>query len=123
MSDVRTSKADLFDRAAIALSGLCLAHCVATVIVVSVLATAGGALLHPLIHEMGLVLAIVLAAIGLGRGAIAHRQPLPALVGIAGLSAMAGGLMVEHGPKELALTVVGVGLVALAHTLNRRAMA
>jgi hypothetical protein len=113
----------LFDRAAIALSGLCLVHCVTTVIVVSVLASAGGMLLDPMIHEIGLGLAILLAAIGLGRGVMLHRQPLPAVLGLAGLSFMAAGLAVPHGGQELAITVVGVGLVALAHTLNRRALA
>jgi hypothetical protein len=41
---------DLFDRLAIGLSALCLVHCAASVLFVAVLATAGGALLHPAIH-------------------------------------------------------------------------
>ena len=45
------------DRAAIGLSGLCLVHCIATAVLVMVLASAGGLLVDPRIHEIGLALA------------------------------------------------------------------
>jgi hypothetical protein len=38
-----------------------------------------------------------------------------------GLSFMGGALAVPHGPKEIALTVIGVSLVAVGHFLNMRA--
>ena len=56
------------DRLAIGLSGLCLVHCVASAVLLALLASAGGVLLHPAFHEVGLSLAILLGAIGLGRG-------------------------------------------------------
>lgn len=114
---------DLFDRLAIGLSALCLVHCAASVFFIAVLATAGGALLHPAIHEIGLGLAILLAVVGLGRGFIAHRRPVPIVLGVMGIGLMALALTVPHGPTEAAYTMLGVGCVAIAHILNRRAHA
>lgn len=113
----------LFDRLAIGLSAICLVHCAATVILVTLLATAGGFLLHPAIHEFGLGLAIMLAIIGLGRGFIQHRRPVPMVLGTAGIALMAIGLAVPHGFTEAAYTMFGVAFVAAAHLLNRRAHA
>ena len=118
-----TERGHWLDKAAIGLSGLCLAHCIGTAFVVVLLASAGGILLHPVIHEIGLACAIALAALGLGRGFIAHRYFLPASIGGAGLATMAGALMVPHGGTEIVFTIIGVSLVALAHHLNGRALA
>ena len=111
------------DRLAIGLSGLCAAHCVATVVLVTLVASVGSVLLHPVIHEIGLACALALAALGLGRGVVAHRRPLPAVVGALGLGTMAAALLVPHGGGEAVFTVAGVALVALGHHLNRRALA
>lgn len=118
-----TPARDLFDRLAIGLSAICLVHCAATVIFVAVLATAGGFLLHPAIHEIGLGLAILLAIVGLGRGFIQHRRPVPIALGTAGIALMAIALTVPHGPAEAVYTMFGVAFVAVAHLLNRRAHA
>ncbi|KRB82248.1 hypothetical protein ASE00_09155 [Sphingomonas sp. Root710] len=114
---------DLFDRLAIGLSALCLVHCAASVILLAVLATAGGALLHPIIHEVGLAMAILLAIVGLGKGFFQHRRPVPMIVGTAGIALMATALSVPHGVREAAFTMLGVACVAVAHLLNRRASA
>lgn len=114
---------DLFDRLAIGLSALCVVHCAASVILVALLATAGGVLLHPAIHEAGLGFAILLAMIGLGRGFLQHRRPVPMVLGTVGIALMATALSVPHGVTEAAYTIVGVGCVAIAHMLNRRAHA
>jgi len=108
------------DRVAVGLSGLCLLHCVATVVLLSVLSAAGTFLTNPAIHEVGLFGAIVLAAVALGQGYVAHGAPRPTLVGIAGLSMMALGLVVPHGWAEVAATVCGVSLIAAAHLMNAR---
>jgi len=50
------------------LSGLCLVHCVATAILLGVLASAGGLLGQPIVHEVGLSLAMIIGAVALGRG-------------------------------------------------------
>lgn len=110
------------DRLAIGLSGLCLAHCILSAVVVTVLATAGGFLLHPAIHEVGLMLAMSLGAIALGRGVFQHGYALPVWVGSLGLGVMAGALTLPHeGGYETIYSILGVMIVALGHDLNRRA--
>src|SRR6185312_8043260 len=60
------------DRIAVGLSGLCAVHCVATAVLLGLLASAGGLLGKPIIHEVGLSLAMILGAIALGRGIREH---------------------------------------------------
>ncbi len=114
-----------FDRLAIGLSGLCLAHCVASAVMLTVVASAGSFLLHPAFHEIGLTLAMLLAAIALGRGVVTHGYALPAWVGSLGLGVMAGALSLPHDSSggEVMYSIIGVIIVALGHHLNRRAAA
>ncbi|MDB5698948.1 MAG: MerC protein [Alphaproteobacteria bacterium] len=112
----------LLDRMAIAMSGLCLVHCLATSIIVALLASAGGLLLSPAVHEVGLTLAIAIGAISLGRGVLDHGFMMPSAVGGLGLGVMAGALTLAHGPTETAYTIIGVAILALGHDLNRRAV-
>jgi hypothetical protein len=109
------------DRLAIGLSGLCLVHCLASAIFVAMLASAGGMLLHPAIHEVGLVFAIGLGVVALGRGIIDHGFMMPSAVGGLGLGVMAGSLMLPEGGLGTVYTIVGVAILALGHDLNRRA--
>ncbi|WP_249403534.1 MerC domain-containing protein [Sphingomonas sp. CFBP 13720] len=111
------------DRLGIALSGLCAVHCVMSVILMTLVASVGGALLHPAIHEVGLVLAIILGAAALGMGIIRHGYMLPAAIGGLGLGVMAGAASIPHGDMETVWTLTGVALLALGHDLNRRAAA
>jgi hypothetical protein len=108
------------DRIAIGLSGLCLAHCLATTVLLALFSAAGG-MLHPAIHEFGLVLAIIFGIIALGRGIYMHGYMMPAVVGAFGIGIMAGALSLPHGEYEIVWTLIGVSLVALGHDLNRRA--
>jgi hypothetical protein len=110
------------DRLAIGLSGLCLVHCVASAVLVAVLASAGGVLLHPAFHEVGLTLAILLGMVGLGRGVVQHGFMLPAAIGSLGLGMMAGALTLGHDGGETFYSILGVGMLALGHDLNRRAV-
>ena len=117
----RPARFGLVDRVAIFLSGLCLVHCVATLLLVTLLASAGSFFLaDPRIHEYGLGIAIALAATALLRGVMQHRRLMPIGLGAVGLSLMAGGLMIEHGVGEAAFTITGVLFVASAHRLNTR---
>lgn len=102
------------------ISGLCLAHCLATTVLLALFSAAGG-LLNPAIHEIGLTLAIAFGVIALGRGIISHGYMAPAVVGAFGIGIMAGALSLEHSDFETWWTLVGVALVALGHDLNRRA--
>ncbi len=109
------------DRLAMGLSGLCLVHCLASAVLVAMLASVGGVLLDPHIHEFGLVLAIGLGVVALGRGIVEHGFMMPSAVGGLGLGVMAGALSMPHGGAETLYTVLGVGILALGHDLNRRA--
>lgn len=109
------------DRIAIALSGLCVAHCFATAVVLGLLASAGGIFESPIFHEAGLAIAIVLGAIALGHGAFVHGFMMPAAIGSLGLGVMAGALTMDHGLEESVYTLIGVGILALGHDLNHRA--
>ena len=110
------------DRLAIGVSGLCLVHCVATAVLLTVLASAGGLLVDPIFHEVGLVVALLLGVIGLGRGVMIHGFMLPAAIGSLGLGMMAGTLTLSHSGIEVLYSVVGVLILALGHDLNRRAV-
>jgi len=100
------------------LSGLCVVHCVGTAVLLSVLATAGGFLGRPIIHEIGLTLAMIIGAVALGRGFLEHGYVLPASIGVLGLCVMAGALSLPHDGREPVYTVIGVMILALGHRLN-----
>ena len=110
------------DRLAIGLSGLCVVHCVATAVLLTVLASVGGLLVDPVFHEVGLMIALLLGVIGLGRGILIHGFMLPAAIGSLGLGMMAGTLTLDHGTVEVLYSVAGVLILALGHDLNRRAV-
>jgi hypothetical protein len=108
------------DRIGMLLSSLCAVHCVAVVVLVAVLGLGGGFLLNPEIHRVGLALAMVIAAVAIGGGALKHRKAAPFVIAMMGLSFMGGALAVPHGTEEAVLTIIGVSLVIGAHTLNLR---
>lgn len=114
-----TSSLRRFDDLAIGLSGLCLIHCLASAAALALLASAGGILGSPILHEAGLAIAILLATVALGRGFVEHGFLLPSAVGGLGLGMMAGALQLPHDSTETLFTLVGVGIVALGHQLNR----
>jgi hypothetical protein len=106
------------DRIAMGISGLCLVHCLATAVLLAVVSAAGGFLGSHIIHEVGLSLAMALAAVALGRGVLEHGFMMPSAVGGLGLGVMAGALTMPHDGTEAAFTIVGVMIVALGHRLN-----
>jgi len=111
------------DRVAIALSGLCVVHCLATAVFFALLASAGGFLGAAWIHELGLTLAMMLGAVALGRGIYEHGFMMPSAVGGLGLGVMAGALTLPHDGTEALFTMIGVSVLALGHQLNRIAAA
>ena len=111
---------DRLDRVGLALSCLCAVHCVATVVVVAALGLGGSFLLNPAIHRVGLALAMLIAGVAIGLGALRHRRPAPFVTAMMGLSFMGGGLAVPHGTEEAVLTIIGVTLLAAGHVLNVR---
>jgi hypothetical protein len=115
-------RAGTIDRLGIALSGLCVVHCLTSAVLLAVLASAGGMLVDHRIHEVGLLLAIALGALALGRGVVEHGFMMPAAIGGLGLGVMAGALTLPHTGGEVVYTILGVAILALGHDLNRRAV-
>src|SRR3954462_12195425 len=101
------------DRIAMGLSGLCVVHCVATAVLLGLLASAGGFLGQPIIHEVGLTLAMIIGAFALGRGILEHGFMMPSAIGGLGLGVMAGALSLHETGNEPIFTVIGVAFVAL----------
>ena len=112
------AKSGMMDRLAIGLSGFCLVHCLASAVFVAMVASAGGILLHPIIHEVGLSLAMVLGAIAFVRGVREHGFLLPCIVGFAGLAVMGFALTLHETGQEPVVTIAGVSILALGHRLN-----
>lgn len=117
----RDSSSNL-DRMAIGLSAMCIVHCVLSVVLVALLSSATF-LTDPIVHRVGLVGAVLLAAVALRQGYISHRARRPAIVGLVGLALMTFALFLPHGWAEAAATVSGVSILALAHLMNVRTRA
>lgn len=119
-------KDGFWDRIAVLVSGLCLVHCISTMVFVALLSSAAGALFDPIVHEIGIGVAIALGLFTLGRGVLDHGYVMPAAIGGLGLGIMAGAIAIGHqgdvhGGAEILFTMVGVGILALGHDLNYRA--
>lgn len=108
------------DRAGIWLSSLCLLHCLLSIIIVSALGIGGQFFFAPEIHRYGLALALIIAAVAIGWGALRHRKAAPFVTAMMGLTFMGGALAVPHGIYEAVLTIIGVTLVSIGHVLNLR---
>ncbi len=112
----------LLDRIAIGLSGLCLLHCMAGFVLLSVFALTGDWLDHR-VHVVGLALAAPLAAVALWRGFRQHGRLPIGMLGMVGLTVMVASLIVTHGGAvEIMVSMAGVSLLALAHWQNLRAL-
>jgi len=103
------------------LSGLCAVHCVATAVLLGLVASAGGLLGKPIIHEVGLSLAMILGAIAFVRGLREHGFLLPCMVGFVGLALMGFAMTLHETGYEPVVTIAGVSLLALGHRLNMMA--
>lgn len=120
MSSASTPIRRVLDRAGIGLSSLCLLHCLASIIIVSALGLGGGFLLEPVIHRVGLMIALLIAGVAIGWGVLRHRKAAPFVIAVMGLSFMGGALAVPHGYQEALMTIIGVTLVSAGHILNLR---
>ncbi len=111
----------LLDKSAMTLSGLCLVHCLAGSLLLTVFAASGDWLGHD-VHVVGLLLAMPLAAVALWRGFALHGRYAIGVLGALGIGLMAASLLISHGGvAEIALSIIGVCLLATAHLWNLRA--
>ena len=92
-----------------------------SILIVSALGIGGEFLLAPVIHRIGLAIALIIAAVAIGWGALQHRRAAPFVIAMMGLTFMGGALAVPHGVHEVVLTIIGVTLVSIGHILNLRA--
>lgn len=120
MGSILTRIRGQMDRVGVLLSCLCLVHCVLGLVLVAGMGVGATFLLDPAIHKIGLLLAMIVAGVAIGVGAIRHRRAAPFVVAMTGLSFMGGALAVGHGYEEAVLTIIGVVLVAAGHILNLR---
>ncbi len=108
------------DRVGIALSLLCAAHCALVAVLIAFAAGVGSWLGGHAVHQVGLLIAIVLGVSTVTfRGSAAYNRPFLAPAA-AGLALMGGALLVPHSMPwlEIVMTVLGAGLLALAHLRN-----
>lgn len=117
----RTSFRRRLDHLGIGLAGLCALHCLATLGVIASLGLGGHFLFNENIHRVGLLLALIVAAVAIGWGLLRHGRLLPFTVALGGLVLMGAALMVPHGANEFLLTLLGVLVVSVGHLLNLRA--
>lgn len=120
MGSILTRIRGRLDRVGVLLSCLCLVHCVLGLVLVAGMGVGASFLLDPAIHKFGLLMAMIVAGVAIGIGAIRHRRAMPFVVAMTGLSFMGGALAVGHGYEEAVLTIIGVILVAAGHILNLR---
>jgi hypothetical protein len=112
-------RAESFDRIGMLVSILCGAHCL-----IGSLVVASAGMLSTLTSErveLGLVsVAAAIAALSIGLGFRKHRTAGPLGLLAAALVALVAARVVEGG--ELMLSLVGAGLLVLAHATNLRAL-
>jgi len=122
--DRSTSDSDgLLDRAAIALSGLCVLHCLAMPLVLLVLPFLGG-LTAEHFHLQMLVVVVPVSTIAMGLGFRRHRSVAVMIAGGVGLAFLIVGGTWMHNEigivADRATTIAGSLLLASAHFYNSR---
>ena len=112
----------ILDRFAIGLSSLCLVHCLATPLMLLLLpAVSLGFALPDSFHIWMLLTAIPVSILALRSGHRHHRQKLPAIAAITGLSLLGyGAIFMATAKLELLVTVAGARCLAGAHYWNAR---
>lgn len=123
MDNRSSSHSSSFDRAAIGLSGLCVAHCLLLPVVIA---------LSPLLNGFGsghfhlqmLLVVVPVSLFALTRGFGRHRNQATIALGLSGLAILIFGATVAHrvfGPlADTVLTIAGSLVLATAHYCNGR---
>lgn len=101
-----------------ALSALCLVHCMATPLVLSLLPAAASVLggFHPVLLAGVAAVAVWAFVPGYRR----HRRAQPALLALAGIALLALATLVFHGQVwDAVFSVAGAAVMMVAHWRNR----
>ncbi|TVS17904.1 MAG: MerC domain-containing protein [Gammaproteobacteria bacterium] len=109
------------DGGAIVVSAVCVVHCLGLPLLLTLAPLMSLGWLSPEhFHWAMLLIAVPLSALGLWQGFRRHAQWMVPILGALGLGLMAYDLLPQHDDHTHGLTLFGVILVALAHTLNIR---
>ncbi|MES1924477.1 MerC domain-containing protein [Salinisphaera sp. T31B1] len=113
------------DKTAVALSGLCLVHCLLLPFAIALFPVLGFSLVsHETFHQLILILVVPTTAVALGLGWARHRSRTVALLGVIGIAALIAAAFIvhEYGGERLerAITVAGGLVLAAAHIRNFR---
>lgn len=115
-----------WDRVGVAVSSLCLVHCIGGALLPGLFAVAGTHVVSGEALHAGLLLVVLpVAALALARGVKRHGDRRAAGLGVAGIAFLGLGLAAHGGSGvlETALTVVGSALLVTGHAWNMRLLA
>lgn len=120
-----TKLSSMLDTVAIALSGLCLVHCLALPIVIALFPLLSVTLIdHEAFHQIILIAVLPTTAIALIVGYRRHRRTSVAALGVAGVAALIVAAFALHSlhahAMETWITVAGGLMLAAAHIQNFR---
>lgn len=124
MNDTHTKQVTgWLDRLGISLSAVCLAHCLAIPVLLTLLPmTQLGWLSEELFHDILLTVILPTSVIALGLGCHRHRQWQILLLGFVGLGLLTSLAVMPHDSLSLmterAITVVAGCLLVIAHYMN-----
>jgi hypothetical protein len=114
---------EVLDKAAVALSGLCLLHCLALPLVLLLLPFLSALSLDRL-HGQMLIVVIPVSIVALLLGFRRHRSRLVLLGGIVGMALLIIGGTLAHNRLGIAadrtLTIAGAAVLAFTHYRNSR---
>jgi hypothetical protein len=113
------------DRIAVALSGICVLHCLLTpVLIVSFPILAATSMADDAFHQVLLWLVLPASLLALSLGCFRHKDRAVLTLGLAGLSLIMVTAMVGHDSfgetGERIATVIGGVTLALGHLRNHR---
>jgi hypothetical protein len=114
---------EVLDKAAVALSGLCLLHCLALPLVLLLLPFLGALSLDRL-HGQMLIVVIPVSVVALLLGFRRHRSRLVLLAGVVGMVLLIIGGTLAHNrlgiDADRTLTIAGAVVLAFTHYRNSR---
>lgn len=122
MIAARRDLANRLDGAAIAVSTVCLVHCLALPVLLALLPAWSQWLNLPeTVHLWLLLIALPLSSLVLWRARNQSPRGRQSLwLGLAGLTGMTAGVLVEGQALETIITSIGAAVLACAHILNWR---
>lgn len=113
------------DKAAVALSGLCLVHCLALPLMIALFPVFGFTVVeHTTFHQIILIVVVPTTVLALGAGYRSHRRWSVPILGALGIAALVIAAFAVHAVAtellERGVTIAGGLFIAAAHIQNFR---